>query len=208
MPVPAWQYNVWHGFEAAHIFPLAKETLWNQWGFNRWITNGATGRHINSINSIQNGFLISSMLHDSFDHFHVSVNHDDGYKITTLIPCPLSVDRRIMEPICRDPNNPNRISDNLLRWHIRQAVLVNMRGAGEPSWDSDFPPGRDMMQVIRSGPLPEEQMEIQQAMEEEDSQDETRSMESQQARDDEEDSQDETRSMEETSIMDSEAIDV
>lgn len=30
--------------------------------------------------------------------------------------------------------------DQLLRWHFRQAVLANMRGAGEPVFENDFPP--------------------------------------------------------------------
>ncbi|KAJ5889013.1 hypothetical protein N7495_009054 [Penicillium taxi] len=36
-----------------------------------------------------------------------------------------------------------------------------MRGAGESSWDEDFTPGRDIMRVIRSGPLLEEGMEAE-----------------------------------------------
>ncbi|KAJ5899719.1 hypothetical protein N7495_004463 [Penicillium taxi] len=207
--VLTWQYDMWEGWEAAHIFPVAKGSLWNQWGFGRWITNGATGRHLNSINSIQNGFLIGSTLHKIFDHFRVSANPDDGYKITTFIPLTRPIDGRILELVCRDPNDPNRISDNLLRWHFRQSILVNMRGAGEPSWDDDFPPGRDVMRVIRSGPLPEERMEaelwdrlamLEIRQDEEDWQGETRSTEIQQVEDDEECSQDETSS------IDSEAI--
>jgi len=33
--------------------------------------------------------------------------------------------------------------DQLLRWHFSQAVVANMRGQGEPLFDSDFPPGSD-----------------------------------------------------------------
>ena len=31
--------GVWATLEAAHIFPLEHETLWNQFGYSRWITN-------------------------------------------------------------------------------------------------------------------------------------------------------------------------
>ncbi|KAJ5899437.1 hypothetical protein N7495_004181 [Penicillium taxi] len=161
LPCRNWHVGIWHGFEAAHIFPIGKETLWNHGGYNRWITNTATGRHRSSINSIQNGFLMDIHLHTSFDQFHVSANPDNGYKITEFIPSSRPVDGKILDPVCRDPTNPNSVSVHLLRWHFRQSVLTTMRGAGEPSWDEDFPPGRDMMGVIRSGPLPAERMEVE-----------------------------------------------
>ena len=41
-------------------------------------------------------------------------------------------------------DNPQRPVDQLLRWHFRQAVLANMRGAGEPIFEHDFPPGSDI----------------------------------------------------------------
>jgi hypothetical protein len=37
------------------------------------------------------------------------------------------------------------VSDQLLRLHFRQSVLANMRGAGEPVFEHDFPPGTDML---------------------------------------------------------------
>ena len=38
--------------------------------------------------------------------------------------------------------------DELLRWDFRQAVLTNMKGAGEPIFEDDFPPGSDMIGEI------------------------------------------------------------
>ncbi|KAI9772464.1 MAG: hypothetical protein M1840_000667 [Geoglossum simile] len=58
-------------------------------------------------------------------------------------------------------NNPSRPIDQLLRWHFRQAVLVNMRGAGEPIFETDFPPGTDMMGEVLSGPRAAERMEFE-----------------------------------------------
>ena len=52
-----------------------------------------------------------------------------------------------------------RPADELLRWHFRQAVLANVRGAGEPTFENDFPPGSDIMGDIRSGPKAAERME-------------------------------------------------
>lgn len=67
----------------------------------------------------------------------------------------------MLDPVCRDPNDPNRVSDELLRWHFRQSVLANMKGAGEPLFECDFPPGTDMIGTILEGPCPAEHMEMQ-----------------------------------------------
>lgn len=61
----------------------------------------------------------------------------------------------------RPINDLQRPSDQLLRWHFRQAVLVNMRGAGEPIFEHDFPPGSDIMGSIRQGPKATERMEFE-----------------------------------------------
>ncbi|KAK9318915.1 hypothetical protein V1517DRAFT_370114 [Lipomyces orientalis] len=58
-------------------------------------------------------------------------------------------------------NNENCVRDELLRWHFRQAVLANMRGAGEPVFETDFPPGSDMVGEIRNGPDAIKRMEAQ-----------------------------------------------
>jgi hypothetical protein len=58
-------------------------------------------------------------------------------------------------------DNPQRPVDQLLRWHFRQAVLVNMKGAGEPTFEHDFPPGSDMIGSILKGPKAAERMEFE-----------------------------------------------
>ncbi|KAK9242278.1 hypothetical protein V1506DRAFT_464921, partial [Lipomyces tetrasporus] len=50
------------------------------------------------------------------------------------------IDGWILDPICRDPTDGRSA---ILRWRFRQAVLASMRGAGEPSFETDFPPGTD-----------------------------------------------------------------
>ena len=57
--------------------------------------------------------------------------------------------------------NPQRPVDQLLRWHFRQAVLINMKGAGEPRFEHDFPPGSDIVGDILNGPKPAERMEFE-----------------------------------------------
>jgi hypothetical protein len=58
-------------------------------------------------------------------------------------------------------NNPQRPVDQLLRWHFRQAVLINMKGAGEPRFEHDFPPGSDIVGDILRGPRASERMEFE-----------------------------------------------
>ena len=58
-------------------------------------------------------------------------------------------------------NHRQRPVDELLRWHFRQAVLTNMRGAGEPIFEHDFPPGSDMMGQILKGPRAADRMEFE-----------------------------------------------
>ena len=58
-------------------------------------------------------------------------------------------------------DNPQRPIDQLLRWHFRQAVLVNMKGAGEPNFEHDFPPGSDMIGSVLKGPKAAERMEFE-----------------------------------------------
>jgi len=52
-------------------------------------------------------------------------------------------------------DDPLRPPDELLRWHFRQAVFTNMKGLGEPFFDSDCesesPPDLDIMDQISSG---------------------------------------------------------
>ena len=58
-------------------------------------------------------------------------------------------------------NDPQRPRYELLKWHFRQAVLINMRGAGEPVFENDFPPGSDIMGSILKGPKAGERMEFE-----------------------------------------------
>jgi hypothetical protein len=64
----------WAGLEAAHIFPLAYEGMWKDYNYSRWISiipeQGGT------INSVQNGLLLRSDIHQRFDHYNFSINPD------------------------------------------------------------------------------------------------------------------------------------
>ncbi|KAK9328774.1 HNH endonuclease-domain-containing protein, partial [Lipomyces starkeyi] len=150
----------WSTFHAAHIFPLSSEDYFVQSGFSRWITN-RIGERDTGINSCRNGLLMRSHMHEQFDGFYFSINPDDGYKITCFNEDFDRIDGRILDPVCRDPSDNRRVRDELLRWHFRQGVLANMRGAGEPSFETDFPPGTDIMGEILSGPTAAKRMEAE-----------------------------------------------
>jgi hypothetical protein len=150
----------WTGFEAAHIFPLEKENLWIQWGYSRWITDMDDTVGLSKINSCQNGFLLSRNVHGDFDQYLLSVSPDDNYKVTVFDQDVFGIDGRTLDAVCRDPEDSNRVSDELLRWHFRQSVLANMRGAGEPVFEHDFV-DKDMVKEISEGPYAKERFELE-----------------------------------------------
>lgn len=148
----------WAGFEAAHIFPLAYEQQWHENSYGRWISMvPAQG---GEINSVQNGLLLTSSLHQLFDQYFFTINPDNGFKVVLFMPADTfrigkeKLDGRLL-------NHPAGPSVQLLRWHFRQAVLANMRGAGEPIFEHDFQPGGDTMGEIMQGPKPAEHMQFQ-----------------------------------------------
>ncbi|KAJ8100167.1 HNH endonuclease-domain-containing protein [Lipomyces tetrasporus] len=150
----------WTIFEAAHVFPVTHEEYFRNQGFSRWITNRA-GEHDIGINSCQNVLLMQSNVHQLFDSFKFSINPEDNYKIVSFDSDLLGLDGRVLDSVCRDPNDERSVRDELLRWHFRQAVLANMRAAGESVLEFDFPPGTDMVGEILSGPDAAKRMEAE-----------------------------------------------
>ncbi|ELR03632.1 hypothetical protein VC83_03464 [Pseudogymnoascus destructans] len=147
----------WRGFEVGHIFPIAYEAQWTAQNFSRWIT--ILPERGGSINSVQNGLLLRSDIHQLFDGYDFAINPDDNYKIVFFVEDTYNLagtylDRRLLD-------DPQRPVDQLFRWHFRQAVLVNMKGAGAPEFEHDFPPGADQIGEILSGPQSAERMEYE-----------------------------------------------
>ncbi|KAK9322970.1 hypothetical protein V1517DRAFT_259197, partial [Lipomyces orientalis] len=105
--------------------------------------------------------LMTTSIHHRYDEFDFSINLDDNYTIVCFRPDTFHVDGRILDPVCRTPNDEQSVRDELLRWHFRQSVLVNMRGTGEPFFEMDFPDGSDMVSEILSGPEPAKRMEAE-----------------------------------------------
>lgn len=44
--------HIWTSFEAAHVFPLEKESLWIQFNYGRWITDMDDTNGVSKINSL------------------------------------------------------------------------------------------------------------------------------------------------------------
>jgi HNH endonuclease len=66
----------WSHFEAAHIFPLEKESLWIQFNYGRWVTDMDDTVRVSKINSCQNGLIPRRDIHNPFDQYLISVNPD------------------------------------------------------------------------------------------------------------------------------------
>lgn len=56
--------------------------------------------------------------------------------------------RRLSESAICAPDPNHRVSDDLLRWHLRMCILVNTKGnAGTPGWEHDLGPD-DMGEIF------------------------------------------------------------
>ncbi|KAG0633403.1 hypothetical protein HOY80DRAFT_991779 [Tuber brumale] len=155
------QSNNWTTFEAVHIFPPERSSLWIQYDYGRWIAGKDGATESSKINSPGNGLLLELNVQQMFDQYLISVNPDDGYKVVVFYPDLFGYDGKTLDPVCRNPADPRSVSDELLRWHFRQSVLANVRGAGEPIFEHDFPPGTDMMGEILAGPYARERFELE-----------------------------------------------
>ncbi|KAF1816448.1 hypothetical protein P152DRAFT_464000 [Eremomyces bilateralis CBS 781.70] len=112
-----------------------------------------------AINSVQNGLLLRTDIHELFDMFNISINPDDNYNIVFF-----TRDANGLAGKCLDKNfrgNLQRPVDQVLRWHFRQAALANMRDAGEPRFEHDFPSGSDIVGDILHGPKAAGRMELE-----------------------------------------------
>lgn len=71
------------------------------------------------------------------------------------------LDGAILDPVCRVPTDPHRVSDEILSWHFRQSVLANVKGAGAPIYEHDFPRGTDMVKEVLEGPNGQGRLEME-----------------------------------------------
>ncbi|KAG0130929.1 hypothetical protein HOY82DRAFT_485965, partial [Tuber indicum] len=144
-----------------HSKSYQNESLWTHSDYRWRITEMDDATGSSKTHSSQNGSLLQKTVQQIFESFLIGSNPDDNYKIVVFDPDIRGLDRRILDPVCRNPNDPRHVSDQLLRWHFRQSVLANMRGEGEPIFEHDFPPGTDMVGEILSGPYGQERFELE-----------------------------------------------
>jgi hypothetical protein len=71
-----YEYDIWRGFEAAHIFPPACEGHWKDNNYDQWITISPVTKSAGTINSVQNGMLLRNDIHALFDNYAFSTNPD------------------------------------------------------------------------------------------------------------------------------------
>lgn len=64
--------------QAAHVYPVARQSTWERNNYMQWITDTTPASRIgsNKLYSIQNGLLLSQNVHSLFDGFDISVNVD------------------------------------------------------------------------------------------------------------------------------------
>jgi len=113
------------------------------------------------INSIKNGFLLQQNVHTMFDRYLISVNPDDGYKGVVFNTDVHGYDGRILDPVCRNLDDPHCVSKEILTWHFRQSVLANIRGAGEPIFEYDSPSGTDIEGEVLAGPYAQDGFDLE-----------------------------------------------
>ncbi|KAK9364953.1 hypothetical protein V1509DRAFT_661277 [Lipomyces kononenkoae] len=148
----------WTGYDAAHIFPVALESMFHNHNFGELVV---LDERDGSVNSPQNGLLLKKDVHSRFDQYEISINPNDDYRIVCFLDDSWGLAGRQLDTICRDIEHPHHVNDNIIFWHFQQAVLANIRWAGEPVFDEDIPPGSDTMNAILSGPAPAERMEFE-----------------------------------------------
>jgi len=157
-------------FKAAHIYPRAYVIEWNRKGYPSQITDPAPNSEVggsSKIDSVQNALLLRSDLHDAWDNYMIAVNPDRGHVVIPFVPGYEDIAGKVLKlDHIQDPNL--RPLDALFRDQFLQAVLKNMKGAGEKDdWDHENALGGGSMdlsnQAIWGGKVGKEHLEFEMA---------------------------------------------
>ncbi|EDR14597.1 uncharacterized protein LACBIDRAFT_292051 [Laccaria bicolor S238N-H82] len=121
----------YHPFRTTHIFPVAHRDVWDLLQLSQHIRDDAPEGEQGpaSINSVQNGLLLRSDIHNRFDDYDFAINPDNGYRIVDFTEGG-KLDGHVLW-INQNVEPRYRPSDALLRDHFSQCVLANVKGAGE-----------------------------------------------------------------------------
>ncbi|KFX94489.1 hypothetical protein O988_06277 [Pseudogymnoascus sp. VKM F-3808] len=161
--IPTLQIEDFTLFNSTHIFPYAREQAWVDQGLARCVTDTSSPQDqgATKIHSVQNGLLLSLNARTLFETYVITVDINDGYKIICLTQDALGVDGRTLDLNCRDPENPDRVPDELLQWHYQQAVLAKIKGEGQKTWELQLTDWGDSIGEIREEPDAAERMEVE-----------------------------------------------
>ncbi|KAG6880199.1 hypothetical protein C0992_003863 [Termitomyces sp. T32_za158] len=144
----AVRQNLYDRFQSAHIFPRAHDMEWIKKGYSSLITDSASDQELGGptkIDSLQNMMLLSTDLHHAWDNYRLA----RGHIIIPFVPGYEDVAGKVL--LLNHITDPTiRPLDELFRDHFFQAVLRNMKGAGEPSWDYEDALGDGMMDLSRT----------------------------------------------------------
>lgn len=72
-PVETREFGLWVGFDAVHIFPPSFPQQWIDYGFDTSVTPSDSD---DSINSAQNGILLTRQMRALFEDYIISINPD------------------------------------------------------------------------------------------------------------------------------------
>ncbi|KAG6878772.1 hypothetical protein C0993_008071 [Termitomyces sp. T159_Od127] len=135
----------------SHDYDDLKVAQWVSKGYPSLITDTAPIVQFGGptkIDSLQNIMLLRNDLHSAWDNYELSVDPDRGHIIVPFVAGYDDVAGKTLE--LRHITDPTiRPLDELFRDHFLQAVLKNMKGAGEPSWDYEDALGGGRMDLSR-----------------------------------------------------------
>jgi len=72
-PAENREFGFWHGFDTVHIFPPSFPQQWIDYNFATCLTPSGSD---DSINSVQNGILLTSQMRALFESYIISINPD------------------------------------------------------------------------------------------------------------------------------------
>ncbi|KAL4970565.1 uncharacterized protein BDV14DRAFT_45354 [Aspergillus stella-maris] len=142
--------NPRRGLLAAHIYPVARLEQWQKDGCQNWISGNSNTSLIAPAKmfSAQNGLILCTRAHLVFDFFEIAVNPDRGYRTIFFGFDKQGLGGRVLSRSTKSGPIDHQVSDECLRWHYRQAIMVHMRGAGEPPWDTYDDQGGDVGRIM------------------------------------------------------------
>ncbi|OQD71097.1 hypothetical protein PENPOL_c001G03200 [Penicillium polonicum] len=149
------------GVEATHVFPVSMLEGWRRDGYRRYITDTRPNSEIgeSGLYSAQNGLLLRADIHAYFDAFIIGIDPDADYKIIAFGTDTARMGGTRLRNSAR--RGTERVSPELLRWHLRMCLYNNLKANAEPMpiWEEDLE--EDPMGSILMQPDAAERMEVE-----------------------------------------------